>query len=236
MDPRVPLVIPEINPEALKEHQGFIANPNCSTIIALMALGPLHRANPIGRFTAATYQAVSGAGRQAVDELEAQLQGYVAGESPRPEAFPYPILANAIPQIGGEKAEMPGYTSEEVKMLFESRKILGAPELRGSSTCVRIPVFTGHAMAINLEFSRPMAVGEAREILGAAPGVKLVDDLGAKQYPMPLDVAGQDDVAVGRIRPDDSVENGLALFVAGDNIRKGAALNAIQIGEALIGA
>lgn len=234
MDPRVPLVIPEINPEALKDHGGFIANPNCSTIVALMALGPLHRAAGIRRFVVSTYQSVSGTGRSAIDELEKQLHAYAAGEPMEVETYSHQIALNVIPQIGSLKPQMPGYTSEEAKMLFETRKILGADDIRVSATCVRVPVFYGHAEAINIEFERPMTPSEAREILERAPGVQVTDDPANALYPLPIDVAGKDDVYVGRIRPDESVENGLALFVAGDNIRKGAALNAIQIAEALI--
>ena len=235
MDDRVPLVIPEVNPKALKEHSGFIANPNCSTIVALMALGPLHRAAGIRRFVASTYQSVSGTGRSAIAELEQQLRAYVAGKAMEADTYPHQIALNVLPQIGSIKPAMPGYTSEEAKMLFETRKILGADDIRVSATCVRVPVFYGHAEAINIEFERPVSPEEAREILEAAPGVQVVDDPGGAVYPLPIEVAGKDDVAVGRIRPDDSVENGLALFLAGDNIRKGAALNAVQIAEALIG-
>lgn len=234
MDDRVPLVIPEVNAEALDSHQGFIANPNCSTIIGLMALAPLHRAAPIRRLVVSTYQSVSGSGRGAIDELEAQVKAYAAGETPEVSAYPHQIAFNCLPQIGGLKDTMPGYTSEEAKMLFETRKILAAPEIRVSSTCVRVPVFYAHAEAINIEFAEPMTPEQARELLAAAPGVRVVDDMDAGQYPMPLDAAGGDDVLVGRIRPDDSVANGLALFSVGDNIRKGAALNAIQIAEAMI--
>ena len=234
MDDRVPLVIPEVNPEALDTHQGFIANPNCSTIIALMALGPLHRAAGIRRFIASTYQAVSGSGQSAINELENQVKGYAAGTPVAAEVYPKPIAFNVLPQIGGLKDTMPGYTSEEAKMLFESRKILSAPAIRVSSTCVRVPVVTGHAEAINIEFERPVSPEEAREILSGVAGVRVVDDMAAAEFPTPLDCAGTDDVQVGRIRPDDSVDNGLALFVAGDNIRKGAALNAVQIAEALL--
>ncbi|MBT3192629.1 MAG: aspartate-semialdehyde dehydrogenase [Verrucomicrobia bacterium] len=234
MDDRVPLVVPEVNGDALKDHQGFIANPNCSTIIAMMALGPLHKAAGIRRIVASTYQAVSGTGRNAIVELENQLKQYVAGETLTKEAYPHQILLNVLPQIGGLKAEMPGYTSEEAKMLFEARKILGNDEIKVSTTCVRVPVFFGHSEAINIEFERPVTPEEAREILSAADGVQVVDNPSEAEYPLPLDVAGKDDCLVGRIRPDDSAENGLALFVAGDNIRKGAALNAIQIAEYLI--
>jgi len=234
MDPRVPLVIPEINPEALKNHNGFIANPNCSTIIALMALGPLHKAAGIRRFVVSTYQSVSGTGRFAIEELEKQMQAYNEGETLVAKEYPHQIAFNVIPQIGSLKPEMPGYTSEEAKMLFETKKILGAENIKVSATCVRVPVFYGHAEAINIEFERPVSPEEAHEILAKAPGVRVTDDPSKSLYPMPVDVAGQDDVYVGRIRPDDSVENGLAIFVVGDNIRKGAALNAVQIAEALI--
>jgi aspartate-semialdehyde dehydrogenase len=234
MDPRVPLVIPEVNPEALDNHIGFIANPNCSTIIGLMALAPLHYAVGIRRFVVSTYQAVSGTGRSAITELEQQVQGYVKGEDPVCDAYPHQIAFNVLPQIGSEKPEMPGYTSEEAKMLFETRKILGAENIRVSATCVRVPVFNGHTEAINVELEQPLTPGEARDILENAQGVRVVDDLAGKLYPMPISCDGQDDVLVGRVRPDDSVENGLALLAAGDNIRKGAALNAIQIAEELI--
>jgi aspartate-semialdehyde dehydrogenase len=234
MDPRVPLVVPEVNPEALQNHQGFIANPNCSTIIAMMAVGPLHRAAGLRRMVASTYQAVSGTGRNAILELEQQLQDHVAGCPLAMEAYPHQILLNVLPQIGGLKAELPGYTSEEAKMLFETRKILGNDRIRVSTTCVRVPVFYGHSEALNLEFERPLAVEEATRILNGAQGIQVVDDTANAQYPMPLSVAGQDDCLVGRIRTDSSTENGLCLFVSGDNIRKGAALNAVQIAEALI--
>jgi aspartate-semialdehyde dehydrogenase len=234
MDPRVPLVVPEVNGDALKDHQGFIANPNCSTIIAMMALGPLHKAARIRRFVASTYQAVSGTGRSAIVELENQIKQYVAGEPMTVETYPHQILLNVLPQIGGLKDTLPGYTSEEAKMLFETRKILCDDEIKVSTTCVRVPVFYGHSEAINIEFERPVSPEEARELLSAADGVQVVDDVDNAAYPLPLDVAGKDDCLVGRIRPDDSATNGLALFVAGDNIRKGAALNAVQIAEYLI--
>ena len=234
LDPRVPLVIPEVNAEALASHQGFIANPNCSTIIALTALGPLHRAAGIRRFVASTYQSVSGSGRAAIRELEAQARAHVSGAESAPEAYPHRIAFNVLAEIGSLSPDMPGYTSEEAKMLFETRKILGSDTIRVSATCVRVPVFVGHAEAINVEFERPLSVDEARELLSRAPGVDVVDDPRAHLYPQPLESAGADAVQVGRIRPDESVENGLALFVAGDNIRKGAALNAVQIAEALV--
>jgi aspartate-semialdehyde dehydrogenase len=234
MDPRVPLVIPEVNPEALKQHQGFISNPNCSTIIALMAVAPLHRAFGVRRFVAVTYQSVSGTGRAAIEELEKQVQAYVAKEPLAVETYPHQIAFNVIPQIGGGKPQLPGFTSEEAKMLFETRKILGDEGIRVSATCVRVPVFYGHSEALHVELARPATVAEARQALARSPGVRVVDDLSKSEYPFPLQVAGRDEVLVGRLRLDPSVENGLALFVAGDNIRKGAALNAVQIAEALI--
>ena len=234
MDSRVPLVIPEINPQAIARHKGFIANPNCSTIIALMALGPLHRVARIRRFVASTYQAVSGTGRPAMIELDQQVRDYASGKELKHAAYPHQIAFNLIPKIGGIKAEAPGYTSEEVKMLNETRKILEDKRIRVCATCVRVPVMNGHCEAINIEFDRPMNVEEAREILARAQGVVVYDNLQADEYPMPVKISGQDNVYVGRIRLDESVKNGLALFVSGDNIRKGAATNAVQIAEHLI--
>lgn len=235
MDARVPLVVPEVNPEALKKHEGFIANPNCSTIIALMALAPLHRAVPIRRFVACTYQAVSGTGSAAIRELEQQVRAWAAGQPMTAEAYPRPIAFNVIPKIGSPVEEEPGWTTEEIKMRRETHKILRNSSIRVSATTVRVPVFNGHSEALHVEFSAPLPAQRAREILAAAPGVKLVDDLAKNVFPVPIDVSGREDVLVGRIREDRSVEHGLALFVAGDNIWKGAAQNAIQIAEALIG-
>ena len=234
MDERVPLVIPEINPEALDRHQGFIANPNCSTIITLMGIAPLHKQVPLRHMTAVTFQSVSGTGRAAIEEQEQQARAYATGAGMAVNAYPHQIAFNVLPQIGGVKKEMPGFTSEEAKLTFESRKILGSPELRIASTCVRVPVFYAHSIAIHAEFSAPMPPEQAREILARADGVKVIDDLAAAQYPMPLFIGGGDDVGVGRIRVDPSVENGLALWCCGDNIRKGAAQNAVQIAEAMI--
>ena len=234
MDDRVPLVIPEINPEALDRHQGFIANPNCSTIITLMGIAPLHKQVPLRHMTAVTFQSVSGTGRAAIEELEQQARAYATGDAMAVNAYPHQIAFNVLPQIGGAKKEMPGFTSEEAKMTFESRKILGSPELRIASTCVRVPVFYAHSIAIHAEFSAPMSPEQAREILARTEGVKVIDDLAAAQYPMPLFIGGGDDVGVGRIRVDPSVENGLALWCCGDNIRKGAAQNAVQIAETMI--
>lgn len=234
MDERVPLVIPEINGDALVGHQGFIANPNCSTIITLMGIAPLHRQVPLRRMIAVTYQSVSGTGRAAIDELEQQVRAYATGGEMAVSAYPYQIAFNVLPQIGGEKKEMPGYTSEEAKLTFESRKILNAPELRVTATCARVPVFYAHSVAVHAEFSAPMTPERAREILSTTAGVTVIDELSVARYPMPLFTGGGDDVTVGRIRVDPSVENGLALWCCGDNIRKGAAQNAVQIAEELI--
>ena len=232
MDDRVPLVIPEINAEALKHHQGFIANPNCSTIIALTPLAALHRKAKIVRIIASTYQAVSGTGSSAIKELEDQVKAWAKGDPITAEIYPKQIAFNVIAQIGSEKE--PGFPSEEVKMLRETRKIFGDDTIKVCSTCVRVPVFNGHAESINVEFEQPISPEEARELLKQAPGVRVVDDLSANEFPTPLDCSGVEEVLVGRIRKDPSCDNGLALFVAGDNIWKGAALNAIQIAEALV--
>lgn len=234
MDPRVPLVIPEVNGSVLDNHSGFISNPNCSTIIALMALAPLHAAAGLRRFVVSTYQSVSGTGKGAIDELERQIRDFAAGRAMKNEVYPYRIALNLLPQIGSERKEMPGYTSEEAKMLYETCKILGDDSIRVSATCVRVPVFYAHTEAINAEFKRSLSPEEARGILSGAPGVKVVDDLGAGVYPMPILAGGKDEVLVGRLRLDNSTENGLALIACGDNIRKGAALNAVQIAEEVI--
>ncbi len=247
MDQRVPLVIPEINAHALKNHQGLIANPNCSTIIALMALAPLHKTARIRRFTASTYQAVSGSGRGAILELEQQVKQYASGQSLEHSVYPHQIAFNVLPKIGGlqpacaaesdtawQRPDMPGYTSEEIKMRDETRKILEDENIQASATCVRVPVIIGHCETLNVEFDQPMEPDQAREILAKAPGVAVIDDVEQNEYPMPITASGKDDVFVGRIRSDESVKNGLALFVSGDNIRKGAATNAIQIAEKLI--
>jgi len=233
MDERVKLVVPEVNGDELNDHNGFIANPNCSTIIALMALAPLHRAVGIKRVVACTYQAVSGSGAAAVRELEDQTRAWAKGQELKAEVYPHPIAFNVLAQIGGVK-DVPGWTSEEMKLKRETHKILNDSSIGVSTTCVRVPVVNGHAEALHLELKAPLSVEEARKILADAPGVVVVDDLDKAEYPMPTDASGHEDVLVGRIRLDDSVENGLALFVAGDNLWKGAALNAIQIGEALV--
>ena len=233
MDPRVPLVIPEINAGALKGHPGFIANPNCSTIIALMPLAPLHKAARIKRIVASTYQAVSGTGAPAVKELEAQGRAWAAGQPLPREVYPHQILFNVIPSVGSFKDDS-GETTEEIKMRKETHKILGDASIRVGNTCVRVPVVNGHSIAINVEFEKPLSPEQARELLRHAPGVKVVDDPKNANYPMPIHASGAYDVEVGRIRRDQSVENGLVLWCSGDNIWKGAAQNAIQIAEELI--
>jgi aspartate-semialdehyde dehydrogenase len=232
MDPRVPLVIPEINPEALKNHQGFIANPNCSTIIALMPLVAIHKAATIKRLVASTYQAVSGTGSAAVKELEAQTRAWVAGQPLPRDVYPHQIAFNLIPCVGSFKDDS-GETTEEIKMRKETHKILD-PAIRVATTCVRVPVFNGHSIALHVELEKPLSPEQARTLLANTPGVKVVDDPKQAAYPMPIQASGQYDVLVGRIRKDMSTENGLVLWCAGDNIWKGAAQNAIQIAEVMI--
>ncbi|HQN80353.1 MAG TPA: aspartate-semialdehyde dehydrogenase [Kiritimatiellia bacterium] len=234
MDPRVPLCIPEINAEALKNHQNFIANPNCSTAIALMPLYALHREARIKRIVCCTYQAVSGSGSAAIRELEEQTRAWAAGQPITHEVYPAQIAFNVIVQIGSEAKDLPGYTSEEAKLGRETRKILGDDAIQVVSTCVRVPVFNGHSEALHVEFHKPLTPERARAILEQSAGVTVVDDLSQSLFPMPIDCSGKYDVLVGRIRKDPSIENGLALFVAGDNIWKGAAQNAIQIAEKMI--
>lgn len=235
MDPDVPLVVPEINEEDMVTHKGIIANPNCSTIIALIALAPIHRAVGIKRLVASTYQAVSGAGKAGLDELEQQTRDYAQGKPLSVSAFQYQIAFNLIPHIDAFGED--DYTKEELKMRNESRKILHAPDLRVSCTCVRVPVARSHSEALTIETERAISPEEAREILKTAPGVKVVDAPLDKKYPMPLDTADQDLIYVGRIRPDQSLDpgkHGLVLWVSGDQIRKGAATNAVQIAEVVI--
>jgi aspartate-semialdehyde dehydrogenase len=229
MDPTVPLVVPEVNPEAAQQHHGIIAGPNCSTIQMVVALWPIHQLNPIQRIVVDTYQAVSGTGWRAVDELEAQANAHVVGGEPSPEIYPHQIYANLIPEIGSYKGD--GLFSEERKMIDETRKIFASPDLPISATCVRVPVAVGHSEAIHIELEQPMEPDVAREILRDAPGVVVLDDPRHSEYPMPLTTAGTDPVYVGRIRKDPSHPRGLALWVVGDNLRKGAALNAIQVFE-----
>ena len=232
MDDRVPLVIPEVNPEALDAHQGFIANPNCSTIIALMAVAPIHKAAGVKRMIASTYQSVSGSGAAAVTELENQSRAWAAGEEIQSEVYPHQIAFNVIAKIGGEKE--PGFPSEELKMKNETHKILGDESIRISSTCVRVPVFNSHSESITMELAQPLTPEEARAALAAAEGVIVVDDLSQEQYPTALASSGKEEVLVGRVRNDEALDNGLSLFVSGDNLWKGAALNAIQIAEKMI--
>lgn len=231
MDKRVPLVVPEVNGEALKGHKGFIANPNCSTIQAVMVLGPIHRAARIKRIVACTYQAVSGSGSKAVAETKAQLKAAAAGKKLKAEVYPVPIVGNMIPQISGLAPEMPGYFDEEAKMQRESRKILGDKRIKVSATCVRIPVINAHSEALNVQTADKLSVADVRKLLNKAPGVKVLDKPEKGIWPYPLLVSGRDDVYVGRIREDLSAKNCIDLLCVGDNIRKGAALNAIQIAE-----
>ena len=232
LDPQVPLIVPEINPQDAKNHHGILSNPNCSTIITMVAVNALNGLSPIRTITATTFQAVSGAGAGGPVELEQEIQAKLRGEDYTPKVFPYPIAYNVIPQIGGEQYE--GYTSEEMKMQNEGRKILHLPELRVSCTCVRVPVVRSHSISVSLHFDRHVSVEEARRAIAQAPGCKLVDDLPNKRYPMPLETSDQDIVFVGRIRQDLTDENGLCLWCSGDQVRKGAATNTIQIAELLV--
>ena len=234
MDPRVPLVVPEINAEALRQHQGVISNPNCSTAIALMPLAPLHKKAKIRRLVCCTYQAVSGTGGAAIKELQEQVKAWAEGREMKREVYPCQIAFNVIAQIGSAKEDEPGYTTEEVKLKRETHKILGDSSIRVVSTCVRVPVFNGHSEALHVEFEKPISAEEAKALLANAPGVRLVDDLSKSIFPTPIECSGKAEVLVGRVRKDTSVDNGLALFVAGDNLWKGAALNAIQIAEKMI--
>lgn len=232
MNTDVPLVVPEINPEAAASHQGIIANPNCTTILMGVAIWPLHQVQPIKRVVVATYQSASGAGARAMEEAKTQARDILDGKQPKAEVLPYPIAFNLFPHNSPLNDQ--GYCEEEMKMVNETRKIFNAPELRVTATCVRVPVLRAHSEAINLEFEQPFSVEQARELIAAAPGVKLVEDWQSNYFPMPIDATGKDPVLVGRIRQDVSHECGLELWLCGDQIRKGAALNAIQIAELLI--
>jgi aspartate-semialdehyde dehydrogenase len=232
MDPNVPLVIPEINPESLRNHKGIIANPNCSTAIALMGLWPLHQRFGLKRFVVASYQSVTGAGAEGERELEAQVQAHVKGQPLAKKVFPYQIAFNVIPQIDTFGPD--GYTGEETKIMLESRKIMGLPNLPVSATCVRVPVMRAHSVAINAEFEKPVSVEEARKAIAAFPGAQLVDDTAHGQYPTPLDFSRKVKCGVGRIRVDTALSNGLAFWVSGDNLWKGAALNAVQVAELMV--
>ena len=252
MDPHVPLVIPEINAEDVRLHRGIIANPNCTTTVMLMALHPLHKIFRVLRVFAATYQAVSGSGSRGVEELTRQTKTWTeesfsrrpagdaspsrgneshASHSEAATVFPHPIAFNLLPHVDSFLEN--GYTKEEVKMQDETRKIMHLPELRVSATCVRVPIYRAHSVAVTAEFERPVSIEQAREVLSKAPGLELVDEPHSNRYPMPLNVAGKDNCQVGRVRLDCALENGLSFWVSGDQLLKGAALNAVQIAELL---
>ncbi|MEY2574265.1 MAG: aspartate-semialdehyde dehydrogenase [Verrucomicrobiota bacterium] len=231
MEPDVPLVIPEINGADVGEHQGLIANPNCTTAVALMALYPLHRAFGVRRVIAASYQAVSGSGARAIKELRSQVEAAAQDQPPVAEIYPHPIAFNLLPHVDSFLPN--GYTKEEMKMQNEGRRIMHLPDFRASVTCVRVPVYRAHSVAVSAEFERPVSVEEARHVLASAPGLELVDDPENNRYPMPLFTAGKDNCEVGRIRLDCAFENGLSFWVSGDQLLKGAALNAVQIAELL---
>ena len=230
--PEVPLVVPQINGADVKSHKGIISNPNCTTAIALTAIAPLQALSPIRSLTASTYQAVSGAGIQGPAELQQQTLALSRGEKHPPQVFPYQIAYNLIPQIGSEQ-EL-GYTAEEMKLQYEGRKILHLPQFTASCTCVRVPVMRSHSVSACIQFESHVDVAAAREILSKAPGCRLLDDLAAGEYPMPLEASDQDLVLVGRLRPDLTDPNRLHLWCCGDQLRKGAATNAIEIAELLI--
>ena len=232
MDPNVPLVIPEINPEDARRHKGIIANPNCTTIVSLVAINALNQDSPIQSIIASSYQAVSGAGAGGPRELMEEVALLREGKPVHPQVFQYQIAYNVIPQIGGEAYE--GYTSEEMKMQNEGRKIMHLPDLRVSCTCVRVPVVRSHSVSLVVRTREKISVRRARELIAAAPGCRLVDDLSSRRHPMPLDTSDQDTVFVGRIREDLTCDNGLNIWCCGDQVRKGAATNAVQIAQLLL--
>ena len=232
MDPNVPLVIPEINPEDARRHKGIIANPNCTTIVSLVAINALNQDSPIQSIIASSYQAVSGAGAGGPRELMEEVELLREGKPVHPQVFQYQIAYNVIPQIGGEAYE--GYTSEEMKMQNEGRKIMHLPDLRVSCTCVRVPVVRSHSVSLVVRTREKISVRRARDLIAAAPGCRLVDDLSSRRYPMPLDTSDQDTVFVGRIREDLTCDNGLNIWCCGDQVRKGAATNAVQIAQLLL--
>lgn len=232
MDPNVPLVIPEINPEDARRHKGIIANPNCTTIVSLVAINALNQDSPIQSIIASSYQAVSGAGAGGPRELMEEVELLREGKPVHPQVFQYQIAYNVIPQIGGEAYE--GYTSEEMKMQNEGRKIMHLPDLRVSCTCVRVPVVRSHSVSLVVRTREKLSVRRARELIAAAPGCRLVDNLSSRRYPMPLDTSDQDTVFVGRIREDLTCDNGLNIWCCGDQVRKGAATNAVQIAQLLL--
>ena len=232
MDPEVPLVVPEVNPEDIKWHKGIIANPNCSTTQMVVALWPLHKVNPIKRIVVDTYQSVSGTGRSAVEELTTQAKQVLDGQTPVPSVYPHQIAFNVLPEIDVFLDN--AYTKEEWKMVEETRKIMHADDIAISATCVRVPVIRGHGEAVNVEFSRPITPDEARSILSQAPGIKVLDDPTISLYPHAWSAAEMDEVYVGRIRQDASHPRGLVIWVVSDNLRKGAALNTVQIAEEMV--
>ncbi|MBW4511362.1 MAG: aspartate-semialdehyde dehydrogenase [Scytonematopsis contorta HA4267-MV1] len=232
MNPEVPLVVPEVNPEAAAKHQGIIANPNCTTILMALAVYPLHKVKRVLRIVASTYQSASGAGAKAMEEVKIQSQAILNGQEPKSEVFPYPLAFNLFPH--NSPLNDYGYCEEEMKMVNETRKIFGSQDIRITATCVRVPVLRAHSEAINLEFESPFSPEEARVILNTSPGVKLVEDWQKNYFPMPYEASGRDEVLVGRIRQDISHPCGLDLWLCGDQIRKGAALNAVQIAELLV--
>jgi aspartate-semialdehyde dehydrogenase len=234
MDPKVPLVVPEVNKEDLARHEGLIANPNCSTIQMVVVLQPLHKAARIKRIVVTTFQSVSGTGKEAMDELLEESRDLLSFKEVTPSIYPHQIAFNCLPHI--DDFLPTGYTKEEMKMLDETRKIMGDDSIQVTATTVRVPVYVGHSESVNIETQMKLSANEARALLAEAPGVMVYDDPVHKIYPTPIDVAGKDDVYVGRIREDESIPNGLNLWIVADNLRKGAALNAVQIAEALIAA
>src|SRR6185436_17971372 len=232
MDPDVPLVIPEINASDVKKHKGIIANPNCTTAVTLMALYPLHQAFNVKRIFASSYQAVSGTGAKAIEELERQVDQIVKGQPVTKQVYPHQIAFNVLPHVDSFLPS--GYTKEEMKMENEGRKIMHHPTFRASVTCVRVPVYRAHSVAVSAEFEKPVTVEAAREVLKEAPGLDLVDEPGKNEYPLPLYVAERYNCQVGRIRKDCALDNGLCFWVCGDQLLKGAALNAVQIAEELL--
>ncbi|MCZ6672521.1 MAG: aspartate-semialdehyde dehydrogenase [Verrucomicrobia bacterium] len=231
MEPDVPLIIPEINPEAGAEHKGIIANPNCSTIVALMAIYPLHQLFGLKRFIASTYQAVSGTGAAAITELDNQVKAIMNNEPVVAEVYPHQIAFNVLPHVDVFLEN--GYTREEMKMQNEGRKIMGLPNMKVSCTCVRVPVYRAHSVSIQAEFEKPVDVAAAKAAIDSFPGSELCDDVENDHYPTPIDYSGKVNCGVGRIRKDTALDNGLSLWVSGDQLWKGAALNAVQIAELL---
>lgn len=231
-DPAVPLVVPEVNPSDVSWHKGIIANPNCSTIQMVVVLKPLHDAARILRIVVSTYQAVSGTGKNAVEELRAQAEDVLAGRKARPKVYPHQIAFNVLPHIDVFSDD--GYTKEEKKMVLETKKIMGDESIEVTATCARVPVFVGHSEAVNVQMEKALDVEEAKHLLSAAPGVIVVDDPASDSYPLAIDAAGRDACYVGRLRTDSTVAHGLNMWIVSDNVRKGAALNAVQIAEILL--